>query len=50
MFKNSGEKASECQAMLNQIADLEKDVKNFEVISGYLVLYLAEIAIPSFKS
>lgn len=50
LFKSTGEKASECQALLNQIADMEKDVKNFEVIAGYLSLYIAEIAIPSFKS
>ena len=35
--------------MLAQIQDLEKDVKNFEVIRNYLILYLAEVAIPSFK-
>lgn len=38
------------QSMLNQIADLEKDVTNFQLIANYLAMYLAEIAIPSFKS
>lgn len=35
--------------MLNQIAELEKDVKNYEIIRNYLIIYLAEVAIPAFK-
>jgi hypothetical protein len=35
--------------MLNQIAELERDVNNYEIIRNYLIIYLAEVAIPAFK-
>jgi len=49
MFKNTSEKASSVQGMLSQIAELERDVKNYEIIRNYLIIYLAEVAIPAFK-
>ena len=49
LFKNNGEKATEVQSILNQIAELERDVKNYETIRTYLIIYLAEVAIPAFK-
>jgi len=49
MFKSTGEKATEVQAMLNQIAELERDVVNYEVIRNFLIIYLSEVAIPAFK-
>ena len=49
LFKSTGEKASQVQSMLNQISDLEKDVKNYEIIRNFLIIYLAEVAIPQFK-
>ena len=49
MFKNAGEKATQVQHMLTKITEYEKDVKNFEVIRNYLIVYLAEVALPSFK-
>ena len=35
--------------MMTQISELEKDVKNYEIIRNFLIIYLAEVAIPSFK-
>jgi hypothetical protein len=35
--------------MLSQISELERDVKNYEIIRNYLIIYLAEVAIPAFK-
>lgn len=35
--------------MNNLIDELERDVKNFEIIRSYLIIYLAEVAIPAFK-
>lgn len=49
LFKNTSEKAQSVQTMLNQIAEFEKDVKNYEIIRNYLIIYLAEVAIPAFK-
>ncbi len=49
LFKNQTEKATSVQSMLNNIAELEKDVKNYEIIRNYLIIYLAEVAIPAFR-
>jgi hypothetical protein len=49
LFKNNSEKATSVQQMLTQIEQLERDVKNYEVIRNFLIIYLAEVAIPAFK-
>jgi hypothetical protein len=49
LFKNNSEKATSVQTMLQQISELERDVKNYEIIRNYLIIYLAEVAIPAFK-
>jgi hypothetical protein len=35
--------------MLTQISKAEQDIVNYEIMRNFLVIYLAEIAIPSFK-
>jgi hypothetical protein len=50
LFKSQSEKASESQKLLQSIAQTEKDIVNFDIIRNYLTVYLAEIAIPSFKN
>lgn len=49
MFKSTTGKAAETQAILQAISQTEKDILNYEVIKNYLIVYLAEIAIPAFK-
>jgi hypothetical protein len=49
LFKNNSEKANSVQSMMTQIQQLERDVKNYETIRNYLIIYLAEVAIPAFK-
>jgi hypothetical protein len=49
MFKSSTGKATETQAILQSISQTEKDILNYEIIKNYLIVYLAEIAIPAFK-
>jgi len=49
MFKSTTGKATETQAILQSISQTEKDIQNYEVIKNYLIIYLAEIAIPAFK-
>ena len=49
LFKNNSEKATSVQQMLTHIEQLERDVRNYEVIRNYLIIYLADVAIPAFK-
>ena len=50
LFKSSTGKATETQNILQSISQSEKDIQNYEIIKNYLIVYLAEIAIPAFKS
>ena len=34
---------------MNRIAQRERDIENWDVIKRFLVIYLAEIAIPEFR-
>lgn len=49
MFKSKDGKASSTQSILQSISQGEKDIQNYEIIKNYLIIYLAEIAIPAFK-
>jgi hypothetical protein len=49
MFMSNTSKASETQNILQNISQTERDIQNYEVIKNYLIIYLAEIAIPAFK-
>lgn len=49
LFKNADGKANEVQVMMTQIVNIEKDIRNYELIRDHLIVYLATIAIPSFK-
>lgn len=49
MFKTKEGKASQTQEILNNISQGEKDITNYEIIKNYLIIYLAEIAVPAFK-
>jgi hypothetical protein len=49
MFKSKDGKASSTQHILQSISQGEKDIQNYEIIKNYLIIYLAEIAIPAFK-
>ena len=49
MFKSKEGKASQTQEILNNISQGEKDITNYEIIKNYLIIYLAEIAVPAFK-
>lgn len=49
MFKTKDGKATSTQQILQSISQGEKDIQNFEIIKNYLIIYLAEVAIPAFK-
>lgn len=49
LFKSTSGKATETQNILQQISQNEKDIINYEIIKNFLIIYLAEIAIPAFK-
>lgn len=49
MFKTKDGKASQTQDILQSISQGEKDIQNYEIIKNYLLIYLAEIAVPAFK-
>lgn len=50
IFKSQSGKASESQKILQNIAQMEKDIINYDIIKNFLTIYLAEIAIPYFKN
>jgi hypothetical protein len=50
MFKSAGEKAQKVQTLMREISEHENDIKNYEIIRNYQIVYLAEIALPAFKS
>lgn len=49
LFKSPSSKAAATQSMLETISQTEKDIANYDVIKTFLIIYLAEIAIPVFK-
>lgn len=49
LFKSPSSKAATTQSILQNISQVEKDIANYDVIKSYLVIYLAEVAIPYFK-
>lgn len=49
LFRSQSGKATETQKTLQSISQTEKDIENYEIIKNYLIIYLAEIAIPAFK-
>ena len=50
LFRSQSGKATETQNILQNISQTEKDIQNYEIIKNYLIIYLAEIAIPAFKA
>jgi len=50
LFKSQSGKATETQNILSNISQTEKDIANYEIIKNFLIIYLAEIAIPAFKN
>lgn len=49
MFKSDASKQQNVVKKKAMVVELEKDVENYDVIRKYLTIYLANIAIPSFK-
>ena len=50
LFKSQTGKATETQNILQSISQSEKDIQNYEIIKNYLIIYIAEIAIPAYKA
>lgn len=50
LFKSQSGKATETQNILQSISQSEKDIQNYEIIKNYLIIYIAEIAIPAYKA
>lgn len=46
MFQSTSSKQSEMQKLTTQVQQLDRDVKNWDVIKRFLTIYLAEVAIP----
>lgn len=49
MFRSSNSKTQIQAELLEGIAQAERDIENWDVIKKFLVVYLAEVAIPEFK-
>jgi len=49
MFKSSSSKMKAQTEVLERIAQTERDIENWDTVKRFLVVYLAEIAIPEFK-
>lgn len=49
MFKNSSEKQNSAAQKTAMVAELEKDILNYDIIKRYLTIYLATAAIPAYK-
>jgi len=49
MFSSSGSKTRAQTNLLERIAQTERDIENWDTIKKFLIVYLAEIAIPEFK-
>ena len=50
MFKSHDAKMKAQAGLLETIAQTERDIENWDVVKRFLIVYLAEIAIPEFKS
>jgi hypothetical protein len=50
LFKSQSGRAAETQNILQSISQSERDIQNYEIIKNFLVVYIAEIAIPAFKA
>lgn len=50
MFKGSSSKTRAQTELLERIAQTERDIENWDIIKKFLVVYLAEVAIPEFKN
>jgi len=49
VFKSKSSKTKQQQIMLERIAQRERDIENWDTIKRFLIVYLAEIAIPEFN-
>ena len=49
MFKTSSGKQKQQMVLLERIAQTERDIENWDTIKRFLIVYLAEIAIPEFR-
>ena len=49
LFKSHDQKMKAQADLLESIAQTERDVANWDVVKRFLIVYLAEIAIPEFK-
>ena len=50
IFKSKNEKAKQQAVLLERIAQTERDIENWDTIKRFLVIYLAEIAIPDYRN
>ena len=48
VFKSKSSKTKQQQHILESIAQRERDIENWDAIKRFLIVYLAEIAIPEF--
>jgi hypothetical protein len=49
VFKSKSSKSKQQQSILEAIAQRERDIENWDAIKRFLIIYLAEIAIPEFN-
>ena len=49
MFKSKDSKAKQQITVLAKIQQRERDIENWDIVKRFLVVYLAEVAIPDFK-
>lgn len=49
VFKSSSSKIKQQTQLLEKIAQTERDIENWDTVKRFLIVYLAEIAIPEFR-
>lgn len=49
LFKSSSSKVKKQTELLEKIAQTERDIENWDTVKRFLIVYLAEIAIPEFR-
>lgn len=49
LMKSKSQLNDAAQKIIENITQLEKDIENYEKMKNFLIVYLAQIAIPNFK-
>mmetsp|Transcript_14266 Transcript_14266/g.24268 ORF Transcript_14266/g.24268 Transcript_14266/m.24268 type:complete len:139 (-) Transcript_14266:98-514(-) len=49
MFKSKSGKKRQQATIIERVAQRERDIENWDIIKRFIIIYLAEVAIPEFR-